>query len=226
MQGYFIAGTDTEIGKTTVAAALVKAMADQGRRVGVMKPVASGCERGPDGLRNEDALALIAAAGQGQDYDSVNPHAFEPPIAPHVAAEQVGAEISIPRIVAAAGRVASANDLVVIEGVGGFHVPLGPDCDTADLAAELGLPVILVVGLRLGCINHAILSANAIRARGLRLAGWVANAIDPDMAVADANVAALQARLGAPMLARLPFRATPDLGEFAEMLGKSLPALD
>lgn len=219
MRGFFIAGTDTEIGKTTVAGALVKALADTGRRVGVMKPIASGCDRTEAGLRNDDALQLIAAAGQQQDYDSVNPFAFEPPIAPHVAAELAGETIDLDRIVSQAREIAAANDLVIVEGVGGFHVPLGPGSDTADLAERLGLPVILVVGLRLGCINHAILTANAIRARGLALAGWVANPVDPSMAVADANVAALEERLAAPMLARFPRLEAPSAERFAGDFG-------
>ena len=219
MRGYFITGTDTEIGKTTVAAALARALSETGKRVGVMKPVASGCEETDAGLRNDDALQLIAAAGQGQSYESVNPFAFLPPIAPHVAAERAGETIDPGRIVAMAGEIAATNDLVIVEGVGGFHVPLGPDADTADLAEQLGLPVILVVGLRLGCINHAILTANAIRARGLELAGWVANPVDPAMAVADANVAALQERLGAPMLARFPYLEAPSVEKFAGAFG-------
>lgn len=205
MNGYFITGTDTEIGKTTVAAALVAALVARGVKAGVMKPVASGCERTKDGLRNADALQLIEASGQSPDYPAVNPYAFEPPIAPHVAAARAGVQISIPDIVSGARQLAEINDLVVIEGVGGFRVPLGPDADTADLAVALELPVILVVGMRLGCINHALLTAEAIRSRGLELAGWVANGIDPDMAAQDENVAALEAGLEAPMLARLPF---------------------
>ncbi|MDX1443329.1 MAG: dethiobiotin synthase [Gammaproteobacteria bacterium] len=219
MRGYFIAGTDTEIGKTTIAAALAKSLADSGKRVGVMKPIASGSEQTPEGLRNEDALALIDAAGQGQDYASVNPYAYEPPIAPHVAAELAGETIDIDRIVTLAGEVEAANDLIIVEGVGGFHVPLGPGTDTADLAVRLGLPVILVVGLRLGCINHALLTQEAIKARGLELAGWVANAVDPSMAVQDANVKALEDRLEAPMLGRFPRLDSPSATEFARLLG-------
>lgn len=218
MRGYFITGTDTEIGKTTVAAALVAALVARNVKTGVMKPVASGCERTNDGLRNTDALQLIEASGQAPDYPAVNPYAFEPPIAPHVAAAQAGVRISIPDIVNGARQLAEANDLVVVEGVGGFRVPLGPDADTADLAVALELPVILVVGMRLGCINHALLTVEAIRSRGLELVGWIANGIDPDMAVQDENVAALEASLDAPMLARLPFSRQRRLQAFARAL--------
>lgn len=210
MKGLFVTGTDTEIGKTTIAAGIVAKLREQGRRVAVMKPVASGCRRTPDGLRNEDAEALIAASGCDWRYEDVNPYAFEPPIAPHIAAERAGASIRSTRILAAFDTFRAAADCAVVEGVGGFRVPLGDDFDTADLAEAFGLPVVLVVGLRLGCINHALLTAEAITSRGLPLAGWVGNRIDPDMAFAEENVAALNQRLAARCLGIVP-RVEPPL---------------
>lgn len=203
-RGYFITGTDTEIGKTTVACGMVAKLTASGQRVAVMKPVASGCHETPDGLRNEDAESLIAASGVAWRYEQVNPYAFAPPIAPHIAAANAGIAISLERIRENFEILAQQSDIVLVEGVGGFRVPLGQDFDTADLAASLGLPVILVVGLRLGCINHALLTADAIAASNLKLAGWVANTCDPDMAFPDENCAALAGRIKAPCLGVIP----------------------
>lgn len=207
MKGYFITGTDTEVGKTAVACGIVHALASRGLRVAVMKPIASGCRNTQNGLRNDDAEALIAASGQPWPYEAVNPFAFEPPIAPHIAAGLVGAAIDPGAIEQHAKRLAAQSDQIVVEGVGGFRVPLADDFDTADLAVRLALPVILVVGLRLGCINHALLTVEAIRARGLALAGWVANGIDPAMANRDENIAALRAQVPAPCLGFVPYLA-------------------
>lgn len=217
-QTIFVTGTDTGVGKTLVTCALLHAFAARGVRAVGMKPVAAGCDAAGD---NEDVTALMAAAGVAAPAALVNPYRFAPPIAPHVAAAAAGVELSLARIADAYAALTGLADLVIVEGVGGFCVPLSAREDTADLAARLGLPVILVVGLRLGCLNHALLTAQAIRARGLTLAGWVANAVDPTMAVADANVAALQDRLGAPLVARTPFMTPPAALQLSRMMDLS-----
>lgn len=205
-KGVFVTGTDTEIGKTFVSTALAAAAHTTGLKVGVMKPVASGAHRTPEGLRNEDALALMAAAGE-TDYSIVNPYCFEPPISPHLAAADSGVEIDVSRIAKLARARATECDLLVVEGAGGWLAPLGPGRSMADLALALGLPVVLVVGLRLGCLNHATLSAESIRGSGLPLAGWIGNRIDPAMSRWEDNVATLGSLLGAPPLAVFPFGA-------------------
>lgn len=217
----FITGTDTEVGKTTIAAGLAAKWAGEGVQVGVMKPVASGSESTADGLRNPDAQALIDATGRPLDYEEVNPYAFEPPIAPHIAAAQAGRAIQLAVIQQAFDALNAESDVVVVEGVGGFRVPLGQDFDTAMLAEKLKLPIILVVGLRLGCINHALLTAEAIRARGLELTGWVATQVDPDMAFREENLAALRAGLPAPCLGVVPHLESPGATAVAEYLDAS-----
>lgn len=207
-KGFFITGTDTGVGKTLVSCVLLHALRARGLRAAGMKPVASGCEQTPAGLRNADALALQAASSSPPDYATLNPYAFAPAIAPHLAAQAAGVTMDFARITSCYQALARQADAVVVEGAGGWRVPLGPSGDMADLAAALGLPVILVVGLRLGCLNHARLSAEAIRTRGLPLAGWVANALDPDMAERAANVATLIQTLPAPCLGQLPYQAT------------------
>ena len=204
--GVFVTGTDTEIGKTFVSTALAAAVRSRGMKVGVMKPVASGARRTSEGLRNDDALALVAAAGQ-TDYDATNPYCFEPPISPHLAAAEAGVSIDVQRLATLAQTRATKYDLLVVEGAGGWRAPLGPNRSMADLARAIGLPVVLVVGLRLGCLNHAVLSAESIRLSGLVLAGWVGNRIDPHMARWQDNVATLESLLGAPPLAMFPFGA-------------------
>ncbi len=204
-QGFFITGTDTGIGKTWIACGLMTALRHRGYRVSGMKPVASGCERSASGLRNEDALALQACASHGASYEIVNPFAFEPAIAPHIAALETGVEITFSRIRAAAAQLMQQADYLIVEGVGGWRVPLGPDGDVATLATSLGLPVVLVVGLRLGCLNHALLSVEAIADSGLPLAGWVANRIDPEMARYRENMESLQRTIAAPLVGSVPF---------------------
>lgn len=217
-QAFFVTGTDTEVGKTFATCALLHAARKQGLKAIGMKPVAAGVS--PDG-RNEDVQQLIAASSVAAPRDLVNPYCFELPVAPHIAATIQDRRIDPARIAAAARDLAAAADLLLIEGVGGFRVPLGDDVDTADLALRLDYPVILVVGLRLGCLNHALLTAEAIRARGLKLAGWIANGIDPDMTVPEENVAALKERLPGPLLGVLPWVASRDPVQAATHL--SLP---
>lgn len=209
-KGFFVTGTDTGVGKTLFSAALLHALAGLGVRAAAMKPVAAGAESRDGVWVNEDVELLTRAAPVRAPAQLVNPYLFREPIAPHLAAEHKGVAIEIPRIAAALDELAGLSDLVVVEGVGGFRVPLGPERDTADLAVRLGLPLILVVGMRLGCLNHALLTAEAIAARGLKLAAWVANRIDPSMAAYDENLLALTKRLHVPLLAELPWLASPD----------------
>lgn len=198
-RGWFITGTDTGVGKTTFACAFVAALTAQGHRVGVMKPVASGAQRVDDRWVNEDALALMRAANSTLEYSMVNPYCFEPAIAPHLAAAEAGVEIDFARIDALAEEIATKSDCLVVEGAGGWRVPLGPQGDFDQLARRLGLPVILVVGLRLGCLNHTLLSVEAIARSGLSLAGWVVNSVDRSMERAAENLLTLQERLGPPL---------------------------
>lgn len=196
----FIAGTDTGIGKTWVASGLVGALAAAGVRVAGMKPVASGCVVTPEGLRNDDALALQAASHPWPAYDDVNPVALADAVAPHVAARRSGVEIDMSALRAAFDRLGSSHDLVVVEGVGGWLVPLGPGLQASDIPRQWQLPVILVVGLRLGCISHAQLSARAIVADACELVGWIGNQVDPAMDALDDNIATLSHVLPAPCL--------------------------
>jgi len=183
-----------------------------------MKPVASGAMRGESGLVNDDVEQLIAASNVAVPREHVNPYCFVPPIAPHIAALQAGVTISPDRIEQSFRALAARAQVVVVEGVGGFRVPLGPGFDTAQLAVRLALPVVLVVGVRLGCLNHALLTADAIAARGLKLAGWVANHVDPDMIAADENIQSLGALIAAPLIARVAHGARPDPAALAGAL--------
>ncbi|NND44132.1 MAG: dethiobiotin synthase [Xanthomonadales bacterium] len=201
MKRCFITGTDTEIGKTRVSCALVRALVGQGHRVAAMKPVASGCERTDEGLRNEDALLLMEASNVDLAYDVVNPYAFEPPIAPHIAAARAGRIPDPARIAAIADRISA--DWLIIEGVGGWSVPLGEDSMLSDLVRALRADVLMVVGMRLGCINHALLTAEQVKRDGHRLIGWIANRIDPDMAEYENNMKTLEKKLPVPLLATL-----------------------
>ena len=200
-RGFFVTGTDTGVGKTLVACALLRAFAGTGRTVIGMKPVAAG--RDPDA---DDADRLARASTVRAAKALTNPYAFGLPIAPHIAARLDGVEIAVERIVAAYTKLAQLADVVVAEGAGGFMVPLNAVQNGADLARALGLPVVLVVGMRLGCLNHALLTRECIAAKGLRCAGWVANCITPDMPYFDANVDALRERIDAPLLGTIPHR--------------------
>jgi dethiobiotin synthetase len=197
VKGLFVTGTDTGVGKTRVAVALIHALRARGLRVAAMKPVSAG---NAPGELNEDVVALLQAANVTADLRDLNPYAFEPAIAPHIAAQQAGGRIDLDVIVESYGRLAAAADVVVVEGAGGWRVPLNEHEDLADLAQRLRLPVVLVVGLRLGCLNHALLTAESIAHRKLPWGGWVGNAIDPDMASQSENVASLRARLPGPCL--------------------------
>lgn len=217
MNGVFVTGTDTGVGKTFSACVLLHALRRAGLATFPMKPVAAGAVGTPDGPRNDDTIDLVAAAGGGFDPALVTPVLLREPMAPHVAALREGRTVELAPILAA-WRSRPAGSFAVVEGVGGFQVPLGEGFDTVDLARALGLPVVLVVGLRLGCLNHALLTADAVRTAGLPLAGWIANAVDPAMAVPDENVQALRERLGAPLVVRLPFAPGADPASFAGLV--------
>lgn len=205
-QAYFIAGTDTDVGKTTIAAGLLHAALQLGLSTLAAKPVASGCVVTAKGLRNSDALALIDESSVKLPYEAVNPFAFEPAIAPHVAAREAGVALSVPALRDAMQQVLAQHaDFTLIEGAGGWRVPLSDHANLSDLAIALKLPVILVVGVRLGCINHALLSAEAIARDGLQLAGWVANIVDPRTSRLEENLSSLAERLPAPCLGRVPW---------------------
>lgn len=208
-RGVFVAGTDTGIGKTFVSCALLHALREAGMRATGMKPVASGCERTPQGLRNEDALALTEASDPRPEYAVCNPYAFEPAIAPHLAAADVGVQVELAKIEAAYADLAARADYVVVEGVGGWMVPLSDSLDAGAIPRALELPVILVVGLRLGCINHARLSARAIQTDGCELLGWIGNEIAPAMERREENVETLRRVLPAPCLGLLPYSPRP-----------------
>lgn len=214
-QAYFVTGTDTEVGKTFVTCALLHGARRHGQKALGMKPIAAGVDAAGN---NEDVEMLVAASSLAAPREQVNPYCFELPIAPHLAAAIEKRRIDPARIAAAARDLAAEADLLLVEGVGGFRVPLDEESDTADLAVRLGLPVILVVGMRLGCLNHALLTAEAIHARGLKLAGWVANCIDPAMMRLDENVAALKTRLAAPLLGVLPRQEDGNPRTAAELL--------
>lgn len=214
----YVTGTDTGVGKTLASAALLHALRGRGLRAVGMKPLASGCERIDGGWRNADALALQAASAPTPAYADVNPYALPLPLAPELAAREAGIVVERAPILAAHARLAAAAEVVVVEGVGGWAAPLAADFMQADLARALGAPVLLVVGLRLGCLNHAILSARAIAADGLMLGGWIASDIDPAMAHADDNLALLAARLPAPCWGRLPHQRDPDPAVLAAAL--------
>jgi len=207
--GIFVTGTDTGVGKTLVASALLRSFALSGLRAVGMKPVASGCRVEAPDHGNEDVAALVAASNISAPLEDVNPYCFEAPIAPHLAAQQSGNAISLTRIRDCYSSLAGLADRVVVEGAGGMLVPLGPGQDFGDLVRLLELSVVLVVGMRLGCLNHALLTAEAIRHRDLPFAGWVGNCIDPAMPSLQENLQTLRQRLPAPLIAIVPFAADP-----------------
>jgi dethiobiotin synthetase len=214
----FVTGTDTEIGKTLVSAAILHKLVRSGVRACGMKPIAAGAEMRDGQLHNEDADLLIEASNVHLPSNLTTPYMLRAACAPHIAAALEGVTIGPVPIIAAYAEIAAASDAVVVEGVGGFRVPLSPQFDSADLAAQLNLPVVMVVGVRLGCISHSLLTVEAIVARNLVLAGWVANEVDLDMRFADENIEALMERIPAPMLGRVPFMKNPSAAKAAEFI--------
>lgn len=206
----FVAGTDTGIGKTHAACTLIHALRAAGHSVCGMKPVASGCIETMHGLRNEDALALQAASAPPPAYEEINPVALREPLSPHLAAAHAGVTIALPPLHTAFQKLYARYDVVVVEGVGGWRVPLSPGLLASELPKAWNLPVMLVVGLRLGCLNHALLSAEAIQADGCRLAGWIGNCIDPAMAAIEENIDTLRTLLPVPCLGILPHGLPPE----------------
>lgn len=218
----FVTGTDTEIGKTLISAAILHKLVESGQRACGMKPVAAGAELRDGELHNDDADMLIAAGNVHLPRNITTPFMLREPAAPHIAAALEGVTIEAVPILAAYTEILAASDAVVVEGVGGFRVPFNDTFDSADLAAQLNLPVILVVGMRLGCISHALLTVEAIVARGLVLDGWVANTADPDMRFFDENVEALEARIPAPLLGvvpRLDEPTAPNAAHYIDLTG-------
>ena len=205
MPAYFITGTDTDAGKTTVASGLLHLARQHGLSTAALKPVASGSEQTAEGLRNSDALNLWAECSLELAYEAVNPFAFAPAIAPHIAASEAGVALSVDSLYPHVQALLQRNaDFALVEGAGGWRVPLNLEEDLADLAIACQLPVILVVGVKLGCINHALLSVEAIVNDGLPLAGWVANVVDAQTSRLEENLATLQARMPAPCLGTIP----------------------
>lgn len=217
---YFVTGTDTDVGKTLISCALLHGFAAQGLRVVGMKPVAAGCDE--QGM-NEDVRSLRAVGNVLSSRGQVNPYCFERAVAPHLAAKFAGVRINLDRIVTSYRELAAQADVIIVEGAGGFCVPLNDEQDGTDLARKLKLPVILVVGMRLGCLNHAQLTKQAIAASGLKLAGWVANAVEGEMSMLAENIAALQERFDAPLLGVVPYYpVSPDAMDVAGCLDFSL----
>lgn len=211
-KSFFVTGTDTGVGKTMVSAAILESAKAEGKRTLAMKPIASGCEVTPDGLRNEDALALQKAITESLAYDLINPIALEPAIAPHVAAAQANRTVTAQRLIGfCRGLQIRPADLMLVEGAGGWRVPLNDRETYSAMPRELGMPVILVVALKLGCINHALLTAEAIRADGLEVAGWVANRVESEpMTCEQETLNYLLTHLGAPCLGVLPWIESAD----------------
>jgi dethiobiotin synthetase len=218
MNSLFVTGTDTGVGKTVASSALLHALRIQGLRAVGMKPVASGCIATAEGWRNDDALALQAASDPVPAYADLNPYALPQPLAPEIAAREAGVEITLAPIITAFERLRAQADTVIVEGVGGWAAPLTATLDQQHLVEALGLPVVLVVGMRLGCLNHARLTARAVQADGVRLVGWIANEVDPQMDRRDENFALLKARMPAPCWGRLPYAPETDARELAKYL--------
>ncbi|MBX9904526.1 MAG: dethiobiotin synthase [Burkholderiales bacterium] len=217
-RGLFVAGTDTGVGKTLVACALLRGFAARGLRVVAMKPVAAGAVRRRGVWHNDDVAQLRAAANVDMPQAVINPYCFAPAIAPHIAAQASGVKIRMAVIAKNYARLGRNADLVVVEGAGGLLVPLGGTFSAADIPSRLNLPVVLVVGLRLGCLNHALLSVEALQARGVYLAGWIANRIDPAMARAAENLQALRVRIKAPLLGTVRHAQNPQPARVARLL--------
>jgi len=217
-KGFFVTGTDTGVGKTRITLAVMYTLQQHGLRVAAMKPVASGCEMTAQGLRNEDALLVQQHSSIECAYDIINPWAFAPAIAPHIAAAHVGVRIEFAPIIERFNFLAAQSDAVVVEGAGGWQVPLNDEQSIADLAVQLQLPVILVVAIRLGCINHALLSAQSIRASGCRLAGWIANHVTPTVSESAAIIASIADRVAAPLLGEIGYQPELNVDKMAHTI--------
>lgn len=217
-KGYFITGTDTGIGKTFVSCALLQAFADKGHRVGAMKPIAAGCEQTVDGWQNDDALQLMRHSNMELSYRQVNPVALPSPIAPHLAIEHMQETVTIKKLATHFAQIKMSADYFIVEGAGGWQVPLNTYESMADIPQAFGLDVILVVGIRLGCLNHALLSAAAIEQSGNHLAGWVANIIDPNTLMIEKNILTLKNKIAAPLLGVLPHMDTKEIRAASQRL--------
>jgi dethiobiotin synthetase len=227
-RGIFVTGTDTGVGKTLVSVALVRALVAQGLRVGVMKPVAAGAIDTPQGPRNDDALELLGASNVAAGYEDVNPCLLATPASPHLAARHDGVAIRAEPILAAQRRIGALSDCLVVEGAGGWLAPISAVETMADLAGKMALPVILVVGLRLGCLNHALLTREAIRAQGVPFAGWIANRMPTEMPLANANIDTLASRFGMSPLGTVPSgipAIEPGVPAWASEVAKKLVSL-
>lgn len=206
-KGFFITGTDTGVGKTFVARQILQQFNSQGLRTAAIKPVASGCEETTDGLRNEDALLLQQSMSMQFTYKQINPFAFKPPIAPHIAAQQVGVTLNVEKLLDACQPILTSDaDVVIVEGAGGWLVPLNDHETLADFAIALGFPIILVVGMKLGCLNHAFLTATNIQQRKVKFSGWIANSIVPNMLQKNENLNTLKNKINAPLLFQFEYK--------------------
>jgi len=222
INGFFITGTDTSCGKTEITLGLMQLLQSQGQTVLGMKPVASGATPTAEGLRNEDAIRIQAQGTLQVPYPELNPYVYEPPIAPHLAAAQAGEQIDLSVISTHCMSLLAQADYVLIEGIGGWRVPFNLQQSAADLVRMLNLPVILVVGLKLGCINHALLTVESIRASGARLVGWVANEVEPGMQDRDGNIATLRSTINTPCLGVVPYMKHPSTAAIAGNLNLPL----
>ena len=218
MNGFFITGTDTSCGKTEITLGLMQLLQDKRQIVLGMKPIASGATATAEGLRNEDATRIQAQGTIQVDYAEINPYVYEPPIAPHLAAEQANEQIDLNVISTLCTSLLARADCVIVEGVGGWRVPFNRKQSAADLVQMLNMHVILVVGLKLGCINHALLTAESIQASNIRLAGWIANEVEPNMLNGDENIAMLRATIKSPCLGVVPYMNNPSSNMIAEIL--------
>jgi dethiobiotin synthetase len=229
MAGFFITGTDTGVGKTWVTLALMRALQAQGLRVLGMKPVATGCEWVDGELRNEDALLIRQYASCVLPYHQINPYAYQAPVSPDIAATREKRPVKLDEVVAQCRALESSADSVLVEGIGGWAVPLGASAKVSDMALRLGLPVILVVGMRLGCINHALLTWDAMARSGVAVAGWIASDCDATFAYSDETLLSLECNMGTPCLARVPRLSRNDLlsqiNFNADALAKILPIM-
>ena len=209
-KGLFITATDTDMGKTTIALALMQYLKRSGYSVAAFKPVAAGCNNTASDLRNQDAIQLQASSSIKVDYALLNPYAYEPPIAPHIAAEKTQQPIKIDTIKQCYEKIRRLADWTIVEGAGGWLVPINKQQTMADVTLALDIPVVVVVGMKLGCINHTLLTFDSIKQHGCQIAGWIANTVDPDMDNFDDNLAFLKHKLPAPLLATIPYLQTTD----------------